>query len=213
MAYFAPSDLSSSSTAASRLRADAIGQDLYRHMTIAEMPGEPRQRGNVCGARFDQRLGRGHDFHQPAVVKQQQVVGAQARRLMQIDFEGAALDAGDRDFLRAVALGVVEDNRIDQRTVAAFGGGKDAGGARCEPKRVPPTSSNATAVRHQSRWPGHGPPSSFALRLRSPLSRRLLGILALIIAISQPSERQATEISERADGEHFPRIADEQRKE
>ena len=94
------------------------------------MPGQPRQRGHVGGARFDQRLGRGDDLYQTAIVEQQQIVGAQARGLMQIDFEGAALDAGDGDFLRAAALGVIEDDRIDERAVAAVGGGKDAGGAQ-----------------------------------------------------------------------------------
>ena len=48
--------------------------------------------------RLNQRLRRGHDFHQSAVVEQQEIVGTQARRLEQIDLEGAALDVGDGDF-------------------------------------------------------------------------------------------------------------------
>ena len=39
------------------------------------------------------------------------------------------------------------------------------------------------------------------------------GVLALIIAIGQPAERQAAEIEQRADGEHDPRVADQQREE
>src|SRR5471032_3296420 len=38
-------------------------------------------------------------------------------------------------------------------------------------------------------------------------------ILALIFAVRQPAERQTAEISERAEREHFPRIADQQREE
>jgi hypothetical protein len=49
--------------------------------------------------------------------------------MLQIDLKGAALDAGDRDFLHA-ALGVIEDYGIDDRPTVSVGGGKDAGGAR-----------------------------------------------------------------------------------
>ena len=98
-------------------------------MPVAEMPSEPRQASHVRRARLDQRLGRRHHFHQPAVVEQQQIVGPQARRPMQVNLEDAAFDASDGDFLRA-ALGLIEDHGIDDRPIMAVGGGKDAGGAR-----------------------------------------------------------------------------------
>ena len=54
-------------------------------MAVAEMPGEPRERGKIGGARLDQRLGLGHDLDQLAVVEHQRVVGAQPHRLGQIE--------------------------------------------------------------------------------------------------------------------------------
>ena len=79
-------------------------------------------------ARFDQRLGRGDDFHQAAIVEQQKIISVQARRLPQIDLEGAALDAGDRDLLRA-ALSVIQNHGIDDRPIVAVGGSEDDCGA------------------------------------------------------------------------------------
>ena len=126
---FAPSDLSSASIAGIALRTDAVGQHLHRHMAVAEMPGEPRQRGHVGGARLDQRLGRGHDLDQRAVVEQQRIVGAQPHRLCEIDLEAAAFDAGRRSLLRA-ALGVIENDGVDDAAAWRSAGVKDAGGAR-----------------------------------------------------------------------------------
>ena len=107
------------------LRADAIGQHLRWDMAVAEMPGEPRQDRDIGGTHLDQRLRRGHYFDQTAVIEQQQIVGAQARRLVQIDLELAALDADDGRLLRA-ALGVVENNSIDDRPTMPIAGLKDA---------------------------------------------------------------------------------------
>ena len=49
--------------------------------------------------------------------------------MREIDLIAAALDAGDRDFLRA-ALGVVEDDGIDDRATGTLGGLEDTDGAR-----------------------------------------------------------------------------------
>ena len=75
-----------------------------------------------AGARLDQRLRRGDDFHQAAVIEQQHIVGAQTRRRVQINLESAAFDAGDGNFLRA-ALGVIEDHGVDDRPIMAVGRG------------------------------------------------------------------------------------------
>src|SRR5208283_4513867 len=81
----------------------------------------------------------------------------------QLDFECAALDAGDRDFLRAAALGVVEDDRIDERAIVTVGGGKNAGGARHGLKGVWSISSDAPGARDRNRCLGLGPTSPLAL--------------------------------------------------
>ena len=68
---------------------NAIGKQLRRHMAVAEMPGKPRERGQVRRARLEQRLGRRHHFDEAAVVEQKHVVGAQPRRMREIDLEAA----------------------------------------------------------------------------------------------------------------------------
>ena len=92
------------------------------------MPGEPRKRGKVGGARLDQRFCGGDDFDQRTIVKQQQIVGAQSRRLMQIDVDRRALDAGDTRL--AAALGELENDGVGDRPLMAVRCVDDANGAR-----------------------------------------------------------------------------------
>ena len=62
------------------LRADAVGQKLGLDVTVAKMPSETRERRNIDRACFNQRLGRGHDFHQIAIVENEKIIGAQPDR-------------------------------------------------------------------------------------------------------------------------------------
>ena len=75
-------------------------QHLHRHVTVAEMPGQPRQRRKVGGARLDQRLGLGHHLDQAAVVEHQRVVGAKPHRLGEIELDAGAFDAEQEALLR-----------------------------------------------------------------------------------------------------------------
>jgi hypothetical protein len=110
-------------------RADTVGQQLHRHMAVTKMPGQPRQRGDIGGARLDQRLGRRHDFDQCTILKHQEVVGAQPHGAMQIDLHRAAFDARN-GHMTGAALGVIEDHGVGHRPVVAKLGGDDAGCAR-----------------------------------------------------------------------------------
>ena len=103
-------------------------QHLHRHMAVAEMPGEPRQRRQIGGARLDQRLGLGHHLDQPAVVEHQRIVGAQPHRLGEIELDAGAFDAEQEALLR-LALRVGQDQRVDDGRVRPFGSMKNAGGA------------------------------------------------------------------------------------
>ncbi len=85
------------------------------------MPGEPRQARHIGRARLDQRLGRRHHLDQRAVVEHERVVGAQAGGLGESNLDAAALDAGHDNILRA-ALGVIENDGVDDRPAAALGG-------------------------------------------------------------------------------------------
>lgn len=110
-------------------RADTVRQQLDRDMAVAEMPGQTSQTGHIGQARLDQRLGRRDDFDQTAVVEHQQVVGAQARRAVQMDVDSVAFDAC-RGRRLAAALGIIEDHGIGDRSPVAMVSGDDARSAR-----------------------------------------------------------------------------------
>lgn len=98
-------------------------------MTVAEMPGQPRERGDIGGARLDQRLGCRDDLDQRAILEQQEIVGAQPHDAMQLDFDRIAFDARN-GHMTGAALGIIEDHGVSHRPVVAMLGGDDAGGAR-----------------------------------------------------------------------------------
>jgi hypothetical protein len=56
-------------------------------MPIAEMPGDPDQMQRIGAADFDQRLGRGDHFDQPAVLEHERVAAAQRHRVFEIEQE------------------------------------------------------------------------------------------------------------------------------
>jgi hypothetical protein len=101
--------------------AQPIGEELHRHVTIAEMPGKPRQRGEIMRARLDQRFRLGDHFDQGAVVEHEQVAHAQGDGLVEIELAARSLDSGHRTARGATAL-EIEDDRIDDMTVARPGG-------------------------------------------------------------------------------------------
>ena len=89
-------------------------------MAVAEMPGEPRQRRKVGGARLDQRLGLGHHLDQRAVVQHQRVVGAQPHRLGEVELDAGSLGA-EQEALVRLALREVQQQRVDHRTAVTVG--------------------------------------------------------------------------------------------
>jgi len=80
-------------------------QNLNRHVAVAEVPGEPRERRQIGSTRLDQRLGLRHDLDKPAVVEHQRVVGAQPHRLGEVELDTRAFDAEQEALLR-LTLGV-----------------------------------------------------------------------------------------------------------
>ena len=81
-------------------------------MAVAEVPGETRERGEVLGARLDQRLRLGDDFHEVSVVEQKQIAHAERNRLAKLEGEARPLHAGRGPARRPTLLGR-EDHRID----------------------------------------------------------------------------------------------------
>ena len=56
---------------------NAIGKQLDCDVTVAENPGEPRQRRRIGSPYFEQRLRLGQHFDEPAVVEFERVAHAQ----------------------------------------------------------------------------------------------------------------------------------------
>jgi hypothetical protein len=91
--------------------AQALLQEFGRQVTIAEMPGDARQRGGVGAADLREAFGSGDDFDDASVLQRQAVAGAQHHRLGQIEQEGEAAHAGHRD-AAAITIFIVEDDRV-----------------------------------------------------------------------------------------------------
>jgi len=94
------------------LHPQPLLQDLHRHMPVAEMPGEPRQRRKVGGARLDQRFGLSDDLDQRAVIEHQRVIGAKPYVFGEIELDAGAFDA-EREALLRLPLRMRQDQRVD----------------------------------------------------------------------------------------------------
>lgn len=92
--------------------AQTIGEELDRNVAVAEMPGEPRKRGKVLGARLDQRLRLGNDFDEVPVVELEQIAGAQRDPFGEIEGKVRPLNTVHAAVRRPALLGR-EDHRID----------------------------------------------------------------------------------------------------
>jgi hypothetical protein len=99
--------------------AQAARGDLGRQMAIAEMPGDPDQMLRIGAANLDQRLRRGNDLDQPAIVEHQRVTAAQHNGVFQIEQKRQPARAGHR---HPTAMPVVEikHDGIGRRLVPAM---------------------------------------------------------------------------------------------
>ena len=96
----------------SLLQPDAVGQDLHRHVAIAECQDEARDRCEILGSHLDHGLDVGHDLGEIAVVEHQEIVGAQARRRRKIELDTCALAAEHKTLLLAPIV-EFQQQRID----------------------------------------------------------------------------------------------------
>ena len=106
---------------------ERASRQLDRQVTIAEMPGDPRQRDRVLAADLGERLRRRDHFDDAAVLQRETVAGAQHQSLGQIEQEGEALDAGHRD-AAAMTIVIIEHDGIGGRAGPGAGGANGAGG-------------------------------------------------------------------------------------
>lgn len=124
------------------LQPDPVGEDLHRDVAVAERQDEARDRGEVLGAHLDHRLDVGHDFGEPAVVEHQEVVGAQARRLREIELDARALAAEHEALLPAAVIELQQQRVGDLARLRA---------ARCllrRPAAQPALGENFLRARH-----------------------------------------------------------------
>jgi hypothetical protein len=105
----------------------AAGQ-FDRQMTIAEMPGDARERHSVLAPDFGKRLRRGDDFDNAPVLEREPVAGAQHHRFRQIEKELEAAHACHRQ-PAAITVVVVEHNGVGGGPGPRAGG---TNGVRCE---------------------------------------------------------------------------------
>ena len=98
-----------------------------RHVAVAEMEGDARQRRAIGGPDFQQRFGFGDNLDQRAVVEEEAIVGAQARaRQPRLDLRSAqAVEHG----IGPLALFEVEQQRIAHAPAARRTGTDRRGGA------------------------------------------------------------------------------------
>ena len=64
---------------------DAVGLNLSREVTIAEVPGEPEERCCVPGSNFKERFSAREDFDDPSILELQSVAVAKQQRLWKIE--------------------------------------------------------------------------------------------------------------------------------
>jgi hypothetical protein len=95
--------------------AQPVADDLHLDMTVADMPGEPRQIMTSGGGNFDQRFRPTDDAHDAAVVEHEAVTVPQGGRLRQVEQKGRAALTGQDD-AAAMPFVRVEQDSIDRRS-------------------------------------------------------------------------------------------------
>ena len=105
---------------------DAAGLEFGRQMAVAEVPGQPHQRGRAIGADFQQGFGGGAHQHQRAVRKPQAIAFAHNLRLGQVEHEGAAA-VGVEQLAAAEAVVEVQGDRVGGSDVEGAGWDDGAG--------------------------------------------------------------------------------------
>jgi len=105
-------------------QAQPITDDLHLDVTIADMPGEPRQFVAAGGGNFDQRLRPADDAHDAAIIENETITVTERGSLRQVEQEGGAALAGQND-ATAIALMRIERNLIDGASAVPMARGLD----------------------------------------------------------------------------------------
>ena len=95
-------------------------QHLNRHVSVAEMPGEPCERGKIGRARLDQRLGRRHHLDERAVLQHERIVGSHPRRLSKVELDAGTVCTEQKAML-GLALREGKNERVDDPGTVPLG--------------------------------------------------------------------------------------------
>ena len=101
--------------------AQPVADDLHVDVTVADMPGEPRQLVSIGGGDLDKRFHAPGDAHDRAVLEDEAVAVAQRGRLRQVEQESRTAFAGQDD-AAAMALLRIERDAIDRASVVPLAG-------------------------------------------------------------------------------------------
>ncbi len=114
-----------------RVAADSqtIGQDLDRHVPVAEHPGHARQRGKIRGPDLKEQFRLGYDLDQIAIVEHESIIRAEPNRFRKVELDARSLLSKDKTALHP-ALIEVEKQRIDDATGAILSGSQHLGHSR-----------------------------------------------------------------------------------
>jgi len=94
------------------LQADAAGQNLHRHMAIAERQEKAGDRCEILGPHLDHRLDVGDDLGKSPIVEHQEIVSVQAGRRRKIELDTCTLAAEHKTLLPATVV-EFQQQRID----------------------------------------------------------------------------------------------------
>jgi hypothetical protein len=102
----------------------AVGQDLHRHVAVAEMPGHAGKRFKILGTDLDQGLGFSDHLNEAAVIEHEQIAHAQRHRRREIDLVARAIEANQQTALRP-ARREGQNRCVDDAGGIGLFGGKD----------------------------------------------------------------------------------------
>lgn len=123
-------------------QAQAFGSDLHRCVTIAKLPGKPRQRRRVGEAHLDQCLGFSDHLHEAAVVKLKRIVGVHQHRFGKVELNTGSFHTEYESTLQGT-LRKRHDEGVDHFTALTRGGGDEFYGARHQLRRAGRSGSSA----------------------------------------------------------------------
>jgi hypothetical protein len=111
------------------LDIDRVRRDLGRRVPVADMPGDPHQPQRVLSPDLEQALRRGLDQDEPAILQLDGIAIADRGGFVEIEQDAEPAIGLERE-AAAVAVVMVERQRIDDAVLPDGGLANDGGGAK-----------------------------------------------------------------------------------